>query len=596
MENEKYGIELELITDKFNKQINKVKKEVNSVSKVKRLEEYSDISKAPVSAWKQWASQNQKVNESVKRMKINFKGLQPIADKFTTSTEKGLKKVTSNIKRFGLSLLGIRSIWAIASRASSAYLSQNTELSNRLQSAWAGLGALLSPIIEGLINLFAKAVKYVAIFFKALTGVDLLAKATAKSLNKTAGSAKGLNKALVGFDELTNLDTDAGGGADIGAGLGGLEDVEIDTKWADRIEKFGNWMKTNWTKVLGLFTGTVTAIKAIGAGVGVVKSLGLGALIGGIVYSVSSLLGYLKDNTWKNFGQIIQGIGVAIAGLGVIIASVPVIVSGAVTLIVGTVVKYWEQIRSFLQGGIDWLTSKVDWVRDHFGVVGQTIYTIFTSLLQGLLNIFDSVFTAIKGVFDGIIKFVKGVFTGNWREAWQGIKDIFSSVWNGIKGIVSAVVNTIKSILQGLLNTVKTIVIGIWNAIKAVINAITGGINVLIRGINKIKFDVPDWVPGIGGQKWGFNIPQIPQLYVGTNYVPEDQLAMIHKGEAVVPKKFNSKEYFGDNDETNSLLRQVIEAVNNIEINPYTTVKDVGKASLSYINSKSRQLGESVVY
>ena len=72
---------------------------------------------------------------------------------------------------------------------------------------------------------------------------------------------------------------------------------------------------------------------------------------------------------------------------------------------------------------------------------------------------------------------------------------------------------------------------------------------------------------------------------------------MIHKGEAVVPKKFNSKEYFGGtNDETNAKLDTLIEAVRGIEINPYTTVKDVGKASLSYINSKSRQLGESVVY
>ena len=85
-------------------------------------------------------------------------------------------------------------------------------------------------------------------------------------------------------------------------------------------------------------------------------------------------------------------------------------------------------------------------------------------------------------------------------------------------------------------------------------------------------------------------------MNTGTNYVPEDQLAMIHKGEAVVPKKFNSQQYFGGaNEETNAILEELIEAVKEIEINPYTTIKDVGKASLSYINSKSRQLGESVV-
>lgn len=89
----------------------------------------------------------------------------------------------------------------------------------------------------------------------------------------------------------------------------------------------------------------------------------------------------------------------------------------------------------------------------------------------------------------------------------------------------------------------------------------------------------------------------MPRLDVGTNYVPQDQVAMIHKGEAVIPKKFNSKEYFGSgNEETNAKLDTVIEAIKDIEINPYTTIRDVGKASLSYINTKSRQLGESVVY
>ena len=89
----------------------------------------------------------------------------------------------------------------------------------------------------------------------------------------------------------------------------------------------------------------------------------------------------------------------------------------------------------------------------------------------------------------------------------------------------------------------------------------------------------------------------MPRLDVGTNYVPQDQVAMIHKGEAIIPKKFNSKEYFGGgNEETNAKLDAVIEAIKDIEINPYTTIRDVGKASLSYINTKSRQLGESVVY
>lgn len=55
----------------------------------------------------------------------------------TTKLTKGLDKITSKIKRFGLSLLSIRSIWALVSKASSAYLAQDTELANKMQSVYA---------------------------------------------------------------------------------------------------------------------------------------------------------------------------------------------------------------------------------------------------------------------------------------------------------------------------------------------------------------------------------------------------------------------------------------------------------------------------
>ena len=409
--------------------------------------------------------------------------------------EKGISRAVSKVKRFGLSLLSIRSIWALVSRASSAYLSQDTALANKLQSAWAGLGAMLAPIIERIADLISKAVKYIAIFVKALTGVDLLAKASAKSMNKTAGSAKALNKALAGFDELQNLDTDAGGGgADIGAGLSGLNDVKINTEWADRIRKFGIWFKDNWEYVLAGLIGVYTATQLIAAGIGIIKSLGIGILIAGIVLTITSLIKYFKDPSWTNFGKIIQGIGIALMGLAVIIGSVPLAVTGAIVLIVGTIVKYWNEIKAFLQKGIDWLISKTDWVREQFGIFGEIVYGIFTSTLQLVLNIFDNVFKNIKGVFDGIITFVKGVFTGNWKQAWEGIKQIFSSIWNGMKGIVTSVWNFIDSLVTNVAkatgNTISkvfnAIVNGVLSTIERVLNAPIRAINSLIGVINKV--------------------------------------------------------------------------------------------------------------
>lgn len=630
MDNEKYGIELELITNKFKEKMQEVKsafkgisdKKVNLNANTAQIEYLkkqigeltADLQvNAKAKFWNESETlkaqaQLEKLTNQYNKLILKQNEVQGSSTKSSQNITKGLDKMTSKIKRFGLALLSIRSIFSLISRASSAYLAQDTELANKLQSVWAGLGALLAPIIEGIVNIFAKAVKYIAIFIKALTGVDLLARATAKSMNGTAKAAKSLNKSLAGFDDLTNLDTDAGGGTDgLGAGgFGGLEDIEIDTTWADRIEKFAKFIKDNKDAVLSFFAGIAGALIAIKLGVNGIKALGIGLLISGIVYSIQALISYFNDPSWGNFGKIIQGIGVALGGLALIIGSIPLAVTSVVVLIVGTIIKYWEQIKGFLQGGIDWLVSKTDWIGEHFGKFAQGIYEIFTSIFQFVLNIFDKIFTTIKGVFDGIIKFLKGVFTGDWKQAWEGIKDIFKSIWEGIKGIISTVWNTIlklfnaggkifDGIREGIVNIFKTIVNGIISGINKIITIPFNKINAVlnkIKGVNILGIKPFDGF-------WGWNpisVPQIPYLNVGTNYVPEDQLAMIHKGEAVVPKKFNSQEYFGGaNDETNAKLDDLIEAVRNIEINPYTTIRDVGKASLNYINAKSRQLGESVV-
>ena len=560
MDNEKYGIELELVVNKFKEKMQQVKNSFSSLTGKKEVNlnintaqiEYlrkqigelkADLAynaKAPF-----WNTEEtlkaqarlEKLTNQYNKLISKQNEVSKTSGTSMNNMSKNFDKLFSKVKRFGLSLLSIRSIWLLVSRASSAYLAQDQELANRLQSVWAGLGALLAPIIEGIVNILAKGVKYINIFIKALTGVDLLAKATAKSMGATAKSAKSLNKALAGFDELTNLDTDAGGGTgDLTAGLGGLQDVEINTGWADRIQKFGEWVKNNWLATIGII-GT---------------------------------------------------------GIGLLVGTVPAMITGAVVGIFLLITNYWDKIKAFFQSGIDWLVSKTDWVREHFGMIGELIYTTFTNLLQTILNIFDSIFTSIKGIFNGFITFIKGVFTGNWKQAWEGIKQIFASIWNGIKGIFVAVFNFIKKMVVNVATTTGNIIAG---AFKAVVNAVMFTIenilNAPIKAINGL-ISVINAVPGINLGK--LNLFKLPRLATGTNYVPQDQIAMIHKGEAVVPKKFNSREYFGGaNDETNAKLDRLIEIVDNIEINPYTTIRDVGKASLSYINSKSRQLGESVV-
>ena len=138
-------------------------------------------------------------------------------------------------------------------------------------------------------------------------------------------------------------------------------------------------------------------------------------------------------------------------------------------------------------------------------VVQNFLVPIFTSALNGLASTVSSVIGNITGIFRNIIDFIRNVFTGNWKAAWQNIVDLFSDIISGIA-----------------------------NIFKAPINFIIDGINGFLDGINGIK--IPDWVPVVGGK--GFNIPHIPRLKVGMDYVPSDMFpAYLDKGEWVLTKE-----------------------------------------------------------
>ena len=90
----------------------------------------------------------------------------------------------------------------------------------------------------------------------------------------------------------------------------------------------------------------------------------------------------------------------------------------------------------------------------------------------------------------------------------------------------------------------------------------------------------------------------IPAYDVGTNYVPNDQLAMVHKGEAIVPKKFNNEQFFNsNNEETNALLVEVNQ--NLIELRNRPNVlevngKELAQATYNDFQNEGGRLNQSM--
>lgn len=90
----------------------------------------------------------------------------------------------------------------------------------------------------------------------------------------------------------------------------------------------------------------------------------------------------------------------------------------------------------------------------------------------------------------------------------------------------------------------------------------------------------------------------VPKLATGTNYVPYDNMpAILHKGEAVIPKEFNSQEFFGSFDANRIVdkLNVLIETLENKNMSVNITNDDIGKAAVSYVKEKNRIMGRDIL-
>lgn len=204
-------------------------------------------------------------------------------------------------------------------------------------------------------------------------------------------------------------------------------------------------------------------------------------------------------------GPLISVIGGVSTALSFLAANPIVLIIAAIAAVIVAIVAFGDKIKAVIDKVDKFLQDifVTDW-SESFGAVGD----ILNGFFAGVKDKWD----AIKKVFTGIIDFVSGVFTGNWEKAWDGIKSIFKGIWDGLVAGVKAPINLIIGLVNGLLSGVES------------------ALNFIIKGLNKLSFDVPEWVPGIGGSTFGFNfapvdIGKIPYLAKGGD---------LYSGSAVV--------------------------------------------------------------
>ena len=127
----------------------------------------------------------------------------------------------------------------------------------------------------------------------------------------------------------------------------------------------------------------------------------------------------------------------------------------------------------------------------------NTIWNVVSEVIGFIVDIIGTIIDACKGVAD----FLTGVFTHDWQQAFDGLQEISDSFVNAGIALFEGAVNIVVDLINGLLEYVVV------------------GINTVIKALNSISFDVPDWVPLVGGKHFGINLspltaPKLPKLSI----------------------------------------------------------------------------------
>lgn len=390
-----------------------------------------------------------------------------------------------------------------------------------------------------------------------------------KALEGVGSAAEDASKSMASFDEINQLTDNSASAA--GGGAGGAASTEIAPDFSnldmaeDKLHDILGLVGAiaagllAW-KIASLFTNDLSKIWGIAL-----------AVAGAFALVYFWLDAWNNGIDLQNFLGMLAGLAALAAGLaiafGPIAAGIALVVGGLAMLVVGikdviengfNLVNTLTIIAGLLAAGIGISLLTGSWI--------PLLIAGFAAALVALVSFTghgEELIEGLKNIIDGFGKFFKGVFTGDLKLAaegakqiWEGLKQTWNAIVNSIKDAWSAFItwlqgknpalaaifetigklfsdqyNAWKKILSGLItfltgvftgdwkkawNGVLDILKGVWNLIvgtvEGAINFIIDGINLLISALNKIHFEVPDWVPLVGGKSFGINITPVSRV------------------------------------------------------------------------------------
>lgn len=334
---------------------------------------------------------------------------------------------------------------------------------------------------------------------------------------------------------------------------------------------------------------------------------------------IKNVIGFVIDLLGPSFDEIVAIISGAISAIIKIVTGVLDILKGVIEFLngifTGDIDKCMQGIKDIIKGCLEaiWGIIKVivslivnlvkgtvdiviNLLKDIFTVIGNilsSIKSVFDKVLMAIFNAVISVIDGIKDALWNIVDFVGDTFSSAWSNVWNGIINAFDNIFGGIVDIAKGPINMVIGLINGMLDGLES------------------GINWIVRRVNALSFDVPDWVPVIGGDHFGFDLPEvgfgsIPYLAEGGYVKPNTpQLAMIgdnkHQGEVVAPEDklidmaqkaaamASSAELLA---KAISILKQILKILETLDLDIQLDGKSLKKYIVDKINEHTKQTGK----
>lgn len=181
----------------------------------------------------------------------------------------------------------------------------------------------------------------------------------------------------------------------------------------------------------------------------------------------------------------------------------------------------------------------VDLVEAIVPLIEMALPMLVDFITDWVIPIIETLGTIVTDIFSAAVSFI-GDSLGTIIGKLTDFGTAFRGIWDGISKFLKGIVNGMLGIIQGM------------------VNGLIDGVNILIKALNKIQFTVPSWIPGIGGESFGFAIPdlkkiRIPQLAEGGIVMPKPGGTLANIAEAGRPEAVIPLDRMGDMGKTVNL-------------------------------------------